>query len=244
MAKSTKIPVEASSRLRQEAAIQKAKQAARAGDPAGMVAALYESGSLDGLQRWLARNPSVFSHEDARDVISEAVEHLYAQVADGMGVHHPVAFLRKVCRNKRANLIRTRVKEEAAAREWQGADVGHETLPTTFDDEDASETGTWVDDEPPTAEAIALARRLLPRLGQQNVQAVMGLLLEALAIGRGSISSAEIGDALDIPAATVRKLKERGIQRLQREAQLEGLVPGHILRDLRSLHAADDSDED
>ncbi len=72
--------------------------------------------------------------------------------------------------------------------------------------------------------AVATARRLLPKLGQQNVQDVMRCLIDAVEAGEQDLPHRVVADALGLNQGTVRVLMKRGLDRLARAARAEGLV--------------------
>ena len=74
------------------------------------------------------------------------------------------------------------------------------------------------------AMAVRMTRKLLPRLGQQNVQAVMAYVIDAVDAGRWDVPNQEIMEAVGLSNDTVRTSLSRGFRRLSRLAQEEGLA--------------------
>ena len=101
-----------------------------------------------------------------------------------------------------------RREEEVAARERERIDFEHES--------DAPSRDVL------RGQAIRVARSLLTRIGHQNAQRVMAVVLDAVE-AQEPVSPAEIGTALGLVPNTVSKLIERGIARLARAAEEEGL---------------------
>ena len=74
-------------------------------------------------------------------------------------------------------------------------------------------------------EAIELARRLIPRLGQDSVQSVMRRILDAIEDGVPSITTADLAMATGMTEDGVRQCRSRGFRRLERIVRDEGLEP-------------------
>ncbi|SRR6266571_434026 len=208
-------------------ALRQATEAVAAGDPRGMLEHLYSSYFLDGLARGIQRRWPSLSRDDTEFVIAQAVDALYRSVSDGKKILNLSAFLWKVADRKANDFYERRLRERA---------VDPEEL-QRLSDQDTSSRGPFEGDTGPDpeedydkhrAEAIRIARGLLPRLGQQNVQAVLAYLLDALEAGVMDVQNQEIADALAISIETVRTSLSRGFARLTRIAREEGLVRSDV----------------
>jgi len=186
-----------------------AQGAAAAGDPLGMVAALFASGFLDGLTRRIQRGwPKI----DSEVVVADAVEALYEEVADGEKIHSIGAFLFKVASFKAGDEARKRERADRDAR--TAAELAHaEALPVEQSDRDALR-----------ARALQLARSLLPEIGTGNVLRVMSCVFEAVAERRADLPEDEIAATLGLKKSTVHVLLFRGFGRLQRLAMKRGFT--------------------
>ncbi len=210
-------------RQRQEAALRRAKEHARGGDPVAMVEALHESRALDGLALRLRRSWSGLSATDVDRVIAASADAVYAAVSRGQVVRDLMPWLVKVCHR-----LAWRAMEAATDPHSMKAVVeGWE--PAAFDSV-ADGGGRAHDDgdedvaDRRRKEAIAIARRLLPQLGQQNVQDVMRCLVDVVEAGEPDLPHRVVAEALGLNEGTVRVLMMRGLDRLGRVARAEGLV--------------------
>lgn len=228
----------AESKAEQEEALRRARQAAADCDPAGMLEWLHRGFILDGLKRRLADTWKSLPPSDADFALALAVDTLYDKIRTGEKVSSPVAFLWTVAQRRAYDLWAKRRRES----------------PTGAEELDALPAGegsrVWSDPpDPPDPElqrrALAEAWRLLPRLGQQNVQRVMEMVLDAIEKGVENLPNAEISEALGLTEVTVRKCKSRGFERLQRLAREEGLTASDFdVGDLASGGVDEDEKED
>jgi hypothetical protein len=93
-------------------------------------------------------------------------------------------------------------------------------------------------------QAIAIARSLLPRIGESNVQRVMAYILDAVSAGEVDVPTSEIADALGLRSGTIRVLRMRGFERLAREARSAGVTDHEFaLTELALDDDAHDEDE-
>lgn len=213
----------------QNEALQRARKAAHDKKPVEMVEALYESHLLDGLVRTTEDQWSALSFQDAEDVVAEAVDALYTKVASGGAVGGIVSFLRKVVQNKACDLHR--VKKQHILMPPPDLELAINktaAIEAVTDCGDAQPNGhpepEPLDWEQRKRIALATARSLLPRLGQENVRRVMAYIFDAVEAGQEDISSPDIADALGLTSDTVRQARHRGFERLQRIAKEEKLV--------------------
>jgi len=207
-----------------------ANEAALAGDPIGMLTALYKSHVLDGLCRRLAASWNVIAFEDVQLLVAEAVDVLYQKVRSGEKIRRITPFLLKVAGRRAYDFHEKHRRIEAmdpadlesaaAAAARQGSSAGAEQAsPATTRVVDS------LDFEETRRIALRIARGLLPRLGQQRLQDVMAYILDAIEAGREDISNEEIEEALGLSSGTVRTAKSRGFSRLSRIAKEEKLLP-------------------
>jgi DNA-directed RNA polymerase specialized sigma24 family protein len=73
-------------------------------------------------------------------------------------------------------------------------------------------------------EAISVARRLLPKIGEGQIRDVMGLVIDAVEQQVPDLPASQIADALGIGEDSVRTLLSRGFKRLRRAAADEGVA--------------------
>lgn len=218
-------PTEPTQRQKQETALRRAKEQARGRDPVAMVEALHESRALDGLASRLRRSWPGLSATDVDLAIATAVDAAYAAVGRGQVVHELMPWLVKVCHRIAWRTVEAMTDPhsmKAVVEGWDPAACARmaEGGGSAHDDQEEERA------ERRRKEAIAIARRLLPRLGQQNVQDVMRCLVDAVEAGEQDLPHRVVADALGLNEGTVRVLMMRGLNRLGRIARDEGLVRG------------------
>jgi DNA-directed RNA polymerase specialized sigma24 family protein len=208
-------------------ALRAATEAASKGDAWAAVETLWGSPVLDGVVRRIRQRWSWLPEDDVNRATAEAFEALHAAILGGDTVRDPVHWLSRVARNKAAQIMRERARE-----------VPHDpSLVTQWDH--GGEPEVILAAEERRARAVAHARRLLPRLGQANVQAVMTIVIEAVERQVPSLSIAEIAEALGQSQQTVKTWYWRGFERLKRLAAEEGLAAEDF-----KLEETDDEEDD
>ncbi|MBL4849363.1 MAG: sigma-70 family RNA polymerase sigma factor [Planctomycetes bacterium] len=94
--------------------------------------------------------------------------------------------------------------------------------------------------------AIEVARALVRRMKLNNVRRAMEIHIDAVDRGE-EVSHREVGEALGVPRDTAKMLRSRGLQRLTKMAEDDGLIQeefGKSLRELMSLENDDHDDHD
>jgi len=205
---------------RASTAFTAARDAAAGGNPESMIEHLYASFYLDGLARGIQRRWPSLPAEDVDFAIAQAVDALYQAVQKKSVVNLP-GFLWKVADRKANDCYQIHSRERATDPE-ELVNISDKYAPTDFPTE--AKPSEDDDFEKRRLEALRLARSLIPRLGQQNIQAVFNYLLDALEAGAVDVPNAEIADALGLSAQTVRTSLSRGFARLTRIARAEGLI--------------------
>ncbi len=193
-----------------------AQKAAVAKDVLGMVEALHASGYLDGLVRRIRAKWSDLPREDVRDCVAEAVNSVYEAVTDGRRVGQLGAWLWKTA----DNLANDRWRDDYQGRR------SVDNLPEQedcqgLDDDERARLDTLADHR--RSEAVRLARRLLPKVGQGQVVAVMEIVIDTVEAGLPDLSAEAVGETLGITTAAARALMSRGLERLRRAARDEGI---------------------
>lgn len=225
---------------RQADALHRAQEAAVASDPVSMVDALYESYALDGLTRRMRSKWHGIPADEIDFIVASAVDVLYEGVKDGEKILNIMAYLYKVVTNKAHQYYDVKRREAAAVEGFhylssqkQDSSEGSRRIST---DEEEEELGY----EERRTRACRLAKTLVPKLGQKNIQDVMMLIIEAVEVGRDDIPSTEIAEILALPAATVRQLRKRGFERLTQRAREAGVMEQDI--NFVNLDSDDDLD--
>lgn len=202
-------------RRQREQLLQQAVDAAAAGNLRDVLDAIQQSEVFDGfLRRLCARWPSLHEMDLSAVLWSEVIDGFYIAIRRGERPANIAAWLWKVAWVKTFDLHGSRSREQPLT----GAESSLEEQPES----------AWDDGEERRAErvrkAIELARTLLPRLGEENVQLVIGYILDAYAAGRWDVSNHEIETSLGRTSECVRQWRLRGFRRLIREAKKEQLV--------------------
>ncbi|BAZ38801.1 hypothetical protein NIES4101_47460 [Calothrix sp. NIES-4101] len=205
----------------QDKLLTQAKQAAISGDPRKMLEYLYLSRALDGLTRQIASKWRSLSCDEIHDILAEAVDILYVAIRDRKKVNNLVAYLFKTFDYKACNYYRARQNQIPLSPDELEQIPDKSTEVEKNFDNSTKELG-WENKKP---QAIAIARSLLPKLGQYNIQNVMAYIFDALEADCMDISNAEIAEALGLSIDVVRKSKSRGFYRLKRIVRDEELDP-------------------
>jgi DNA-directed RNA polymerase specialized sigma24 family protein len=194
-------------------ALRAAAEAAATANAWMAVDVLWRSPVLDGVIRRIQRRWPWLPEDDVNRATAEAFEALHAAVMAGGTVRDPVHWLSRVARNRAAQIMRDRSREiPVADQSWLS--LG----------EHGGEPESILAADERRARAVAHARRLLPRLGQANVQAVMEVVIDAVERQVPSLSVADIALALGQSQQTVKVWYWRGFERLRRLAAEEGLA--------------------
>jgi DNA-directed RNA polymerase specialized sigma24 family protein len=208
-------------------ALRAAAEAAEKGEAWVAVEALWRSPVLDGVVRRVRGRWPWLPDDDVDRAVSEAFEAFHTAILAGDTVRDPVHWLSRVARNRAAQIMRDGSRE-----------VPHDPAELSQGERDGEAEMILATDER-RARAIRHARRLLPRLGQANVQAVMEVVIDAVERDIPSLSVAEIAQSLGQSQQTVKVWYWRGFERLKRLAAEQGLAA----EDFR-LEEADDEEED
>ena len=198
-----------------ERLLQAAKEAGRRGDASAMLESRWSAGAIQGVTRRLRQCWQALNVHDVDEAVAEGIDALYLAVREGRPVSDPVCYLYKASDHKAYDLYQDRCREtpcDGAILDMRNA--GEPAQPSPVPNELSAEERR--------ALAIAAARAAIPRLGQQNIQMVMAYTITAVEQGIEDLTSAQVGEALGLKAATVRTLWMRGFERLAREARLFG----------------------
>ena len=212
-------------------ALEKAAQQAAAQDAEGAIRTILDSGYPNGLVkgRVLADRYSRVSRDVRAEAVAEGLAALHTAITKETPVPHPGGYVLKVA--DRICAQEQRMQEQQASSDGL---LDHDLL-------DAR--APWADNEDfvihakRRSAALRLARSMLPRLGQQRAQEVMGFLFDAVERGAVNVPSQEIAQALGMSDDVVRQSLSRGFRRLARLASDEGL-------DVQASDLLDDPDFD
>lgn len=227
------VPTDTTSRPQEPVllALEKAAQLAAAQDAEGAIRTILDSGYPNRLinGRVLADRYSQVSQAVRADAVAEGLAALHTAITKGTPVPHPGGYVLKV-----ADRI---CAQEQRLQEQQASSDG------LFDRDLLDARAPWADNEDAVihakrrSAALRQARSMLPRLGQQRAQEVMGYLLDAVERGAVHVPSQEIAQALGMSDDVVRQSLSRGFRRLARLASDEGL-------DVQASDLLDDPDFD
>jgi DNA-directed RNA polymerase specialized sigma24 family protein len=223
----------------QEAQLEAAKQAATQGQPLQMLEFLYKSHALDGLVRRLQSKWSRLPSADIDMAVAKAVDAAYDFLRSGKTIPGLVGFLWKVA-DRRAFDYSRLLRSEIATDPKIIADVAHPNagIPGEEPDSGEDERGAMIQ------RAVKIARKLLPRLGQETIRRVMSLVVDAAEEGLEDLPNRHIAELLDLSVDTVKQSKSRGFERLKRLAKEEGLIGETEITSLGSSTFSDLTDEE
>lgn len=185
--------------------------------------ALWADQTVDGLRQCLVRHvrhsfPSFSRATDfADDVVAEAFDSAVSVLSSGGQIRSPEAWFYKTVRH----IGGRRLREAEVLRE-RGHDVVSALCPSPSDD-----TAVAVRDAHRTElvdRALTHAIGLLPKVGTGQVREVMELFLEAVRSDLPDYPPSAIADTLGVSEPQARTLLHRGLTRLRREAEREGLT--------------------
>jgi DNA-directed RNA polymerase specialized sigma24 family protein len=200
------------------ALLEEAQKAAVNGDAQGMIEALAGSGFLDGLVgRLTAQWRCQFGEAEIRDIVAHSVDKAFDAISQGKPVRHLGGWLWKIATNEMndcwQNDHRSRVDVADIDRRYASA--------TPVTENERAEIDRHRD--LCRNEAIRLARRLLPQIGEGQVREVITLVIDAAEQGVPHLPASQIAESLGIGADAARTLLSRGFRRLRRAAQKEGI---------------------
>lgn len=189
---------------------------------------IWEDGLIEGLRRQLIRyvkRKLPFESERgefAESVVAEAFDKLFESYRKGQNIREPRAWLYKVV----WNLAQKRLQQAESLRDdaVTVASILHATR----------ESGAVVaaNERRHAAlvkAALAHAKCLLPRIGRGQVREVMTVFLEAVELGVPDFPPSAIAETVGIPEPQARTLLYRGLMRLRREAERDGIeLPSHL----------------
>mgnify|MGYP006898377519 CR=1 FL=1 len=184
--------------------------AARGRDAGGYFSELAASHVLDGLSRYIERKWPKADPEMVYEVVTFAADRLYEASSDGGAPENAIGYMCVVARNRMLKLYRMLQRQTDAI-----PDLEAPSAITESEGESAEHS---------LGEALRIARELIPRLGQASVQAVMTVVFDAIERGDEYIENERIAAITGLTLESVRRSKNRGWERLRREARKAGLV--------------------
>ncbi|MDE0031216.1 MAG: hypothetical protein OXU42_17670 [Deltaproteobacteria bacterium] len=198
--------------------LERAEQAVNRTDVVEMLQALAASRYLDGLSRRLQRKWSgSLPWTEVDDCIAQAVDAACAAVSRGRPIRSLAAWLWKSA-DKIANDRWTFDYGQRVELDVDNSLAAPDTNDTEREREERQEL-----EERRRREAIRIARELLPRIGEGQVRDVMELVIDAAQEGLPDLPAPYIAEALGISNNAARTLVSRGMKRLRRLAEQEGI---------------------
>ena len=204
-----------------EMLMEEAHRAAENHQPDRMLEALAISGFLDGLVRQLDKRWDRMDRMDIEDCVARAVDEAYDAITKKRKISNLRAWLWKATYNKLNDLWRKQYSLRVT-----NDHTGIEGLASNCESSETEEERQRRDEiaQNRRAEAIRLARSLLPKIGKGQVVSVMELMIDAVEHDVPDMSPADIGDTLGITADAARTLIGRGFKRLHRAARDAGIT--------------------
>lgn len=198
--------------------LEKAQQAVNRGDVVEMLEALTASRYLDGLARRLqSKWGGSLPWSEVDECIAQTVDAACAAVTGGRPIRSFGAWLWKSANNIADDKWRSDHDRRAEFDEASvpGALETEETEPERERRQELEELRR--------KEAIRLARELLPRIGGGQILDVMELVIDAAEDRLPDLPASSIAEALGISKSAARTLVSRGMKRLRRLAEEEGV---------------------
>lgn len=206
-----------------EGALKRAHAAAERGDPKEMLEEIAITPLLDGIVRQIRGRWQRLPADLIEDIVGDAVDQLYEKIRTGGKISNIPGFLVKTAQFMAVDLYADLITKD----EFEPDNIRHlrnKIYEPDFDAEPSDEPGDEPDYDAQRRIAIEAARRLLPQLGQANIQNVMEVIIDAVESGREDISNTEIAEITGLETGTVATLKHRGFKRLTTLSEKEGLA--------------------
>ena len=197
--------------------LQRAQEAVNTGEPLKMLEALTASGYLGGLRRRLQKQWDALPSSEVDECIAQAVDAAFAAVSQGRRISMLGGWLWKAAQN----IADDRWRSDYSRRQdfdralHQAQMEPSETLGEVAERQALREARR--------KEAIRVARELLPRIGQGQVVPVMEILVDAVANQLPDLPASSIAEQVGISEDAARTLVSRGLRRLRRLAEQEGV---------------------
>ena len=203
--------------------LQTAQDAVNRGAVLEMLEALTASRYLDGLTRRLRYDWRSLPSAELDDCVAYAVDAACAAAFRGRRIGNLGGWLFKAASNTANN----RWQRDYSRRK----DIDPDSLQGSIEARETSPDAVAVPElrEEHRKEAIRIARKLLPRIGEGHVVDVMELLIDAAENQLPDLPSSSIAAQLRISPSAARALLSRGRKRLRRLAVQEGVrIPTDI----------------
>lgn len=188
-----------------------AADAARRGDAEGMLRGLFAGSLVDWLFWRVSKQYARMPSQDVEDCVAESIGDAYKALLSGSRIGALPGYLLKAASNKAVDMLRERRGESAVDMDSL-ANVRDPTVETLRE-----ETRKKL-----RQEALAKARELLPQLGMDNIRKIMEVIFDAVEKEVTDLQDADIAEVVGLTGETVRRLKNRGFERLRRLANDKG----------------------
>lgn len=196
--------------------LDKAIEAASRKDIVSFMQHIHDSRFLDGAKRTLEHRWGL-DKEAIHEILSDSVDRLYEAAQLKGIILFPGGYFFKIIERRTVDYYRSHANHE-------GFDDTREDHTVTTEQEGKKRISADPEEEHDERikEGIRIARSLLPKIGEENVQKVMSYIINAVEAGVVDISNREIAEAISLSEVSVRKWKQRGFERLKRAAIKEG----------------------
>ena len=195
-----------------------AKKAAAAKKPDEMIEALAASLFLDGLVLRLLNRWKRLPRSEIEECVARAVDNAYAYLAEKRRIANLGGWLYKVAYNLAHDMY---YKDYKHRTEDSEAVLSHIHSEDRLPDAERLRQDNIAESK--KAEAIRLARELLPEIGHGQIVQVMQLVIDAVEQDIPDLPPKDIADTLGITPAAARALLSRGFDRLARRARERGI---------------------
>lgn len=198
--------------------LQRAQEAVNDGEALKMLEALTASGYLDGLRRRLQTRWDSLPPSEVDECVAQAVDAALAAVSQGRRISTLGAWLWKAAWNRADDRWRS---DYSRRGDFDTALHQAQMAPSETLEEVAEQHALR---EARRREAIRIARELLPRMGRGQVVAVMEVLVDGVENEIFDLPPSFIAEQVGISEDAARTLVSRGLRRLRRLAEQEGVA--------------------
>jgi len=208
--------------ITQKEALERAKIAAINRDVVAFLGYLHASRFMDGAKRRLKAIYNAFDDERIHEILTVAADRLYEAIIDGKKIIFPAPYLWKIIINYAQDIYRSADEFKSLDEKNAAPKDGVRRQPTRMIPLSSLEYEPEEARNARIEKGLEIAKSLLPKIGNQNVQQVMAYYIDAVAAGVEDVTAREVSEALGITESSVSKWKQRGIERLRRAAVESG----------------------
>ncbi len=204
--------------ITQKEALESAKLAATNRDVVAFLRYLHASRFMDGAKYRLKTIYSAFDDERIHEILTVAADRLYEAIIDGKKIIFPAPYLWKIIINYAQDIYRSADQAKSLDDKKVAPRDGVRRQPIRMIPLSSLEYEPEDVRKARIKKGLEIARLLLPKIGNLNIQQVMDYYIDAVEAGIEDVTAKEVSEALGITESSVGKWKQRGLERLRRAA--------------------------